>query len=174
MTTQETNRKLWWTKHLTDLPDGTNGSPNLRKYPDFFNYYFKNSDDFMFFYGTSKRQYPDEFDYNNFPLFASYFACDLEWAKNDSTICKPETDKFLPSNEKSKFTEKYPCLDDRLIGKCEMMTTTDGKIYRIEYKYNNEDCWLYLVESQNPQLIKKYYGLIEKQNGSDFGNLSCE
>ena len=108
--------------------------------------------------------------------FYKKYVCDLEWSKTLS-YCKtePEKNKWIDSTDaKSKFTKKYPCINETSISNGKVMNMVDGTVYRINYLLNGENCWMYLIESENVENVKKYSGLIQKQDGSDSGKFSCK
>lgn len=112
--------------------------------------------------------------------FIKKFACDLDWAK-DTEYCKvapPAKEKNrwydLEESNKQKFISRYPCIGSLPINYGKQKETDEGLIISLNVIYNNERVWLFMVESQNPDLMSKYHALIKKQDGSDEGRFECE
>ncbi len=142
-------------------------------YDEFIKKYFKTEDSSIDLYNKMVS-----FGYTNKGKneFFKTYCCDLEWSKTLS-YCKtePEKNKWIDSTDAtSKFTKKYPCINEKSISNGKVMNMVDGIVYRINYLLNGENCWMYLIESENVENVKKYSGLIQKQDGSDSGKFSCQ
>jgi len=112
--------------------------------------------------------------------FIKYYACDLDWAKQ-LQYCKvapPAKEKNrwydLEESNRQKFISRYSCIESLPINYGKQKETDEGLIISLNVIYKNERVWLFMVESQNPDLKSKYHALIKKQDGSDEGRFECE